>query len=36
MGGHEMNSYTKIKKDEKELNIPAALLIKLDYLSFEF
>ena len=26
----------KIKKDEKELQMPAALLIKLGYLSFEF
>ena len=26
----------KIKKDEKELHIPAAFLIKLGYMSFEF
>lgn len=32
----EMNYCNKIKKDEKELHIPAALLIKLGYLSFEF
>ena len=32
----EMNYCSKIKKDEKKLNIPAALLIKLGYKSFEF
>ncbi|MBU0942108.1 MAG: thermonuclease family protein [Bacteroidetes bacterium] len=32
----EMNYCNKIKKDEKELHIPAALLIKLGYKSFEF
>ena len=32
----EMNYCNKIKKDEKELHIPAALLIKLGYLSFNF
>jgi micrococcal nuclease len=32
----EMNYCNKIKKDEKELHIPAALLIKLGYLSFDF
>lgn len=32
----EMNYCNKIKKDEKELQIPAALLIKLGYMSFEF
>ncbi len=32
----EMNYCNKIKKDEKELNLPAALLIKLGYLSFNF
>ena len=32
----EMNYCNKIKKDEKELQIPAALLIKLGYISFEF
>jgi micrococcal nuclease len=32
----EMNYCSKIKKDEKELHIPAALLIKLGYLSFHF
>ena len=32
----EMNYCNKIKKDEKELHIPAALLIKLGFMSFEF
>ncbi|SHH05803.1 micrococcal nuclease [Flavobacterium fluvii] len=32
----EMNYCNKIKKDEKELHLPAALLIKLGYMSFEF
>ena len=32
----EMNYCSKIKKDEKELHIPAALLIKLGFMSFEF
>lgn len=32
----EMSYCTKIKKDEKELHLPAALLIKLGYMSFEF
>ena len=32
----EMNYCNKIKKDEKELHLPAALLIKLGYLSFDF
>ena len=32
----EMNYCSKIKKDEKELHIPAALLIKLGFISFEF
>jgi len=32
----EMNYCNKIKKDEKELHLPAALLIKLGYLSFNF
>ena len=32
----EMKYCAKIKKDEKELHIPAALLIKLGYKSFEF
>lgn len=32
----EMKYCDKIKKDEKELQMPAALLIKLGYLSFEF
>ena len=32
----EMNYCDKIQKDEKELQIPAALLIKLGYMSFEF
>ena len=32
----EMSYCNKIKKDERELNLPAALLIKLGYLSFEF
>lgn len=32
----EMNYCNKIKKDEKELQLPAALLIKLGYLSFNF
>ena len=31
----EMKYCAKIKKDEKELHIPAALLIKLGYKSFE-
>ena len=32
----EINYCNKIKKDEKELQVPAALLIKLGYLSFNF
>ena len=32
----EMNYCNKIKRDEKELHIPAALLIKLGYKSFDF
>ena len=32
----EINYCNKIKKDERELQIPAALLIKLGYLSFNF
>jgi micrococcal nuclease len=32
----EMNYCNKIKKDERELHLPAALLIKLGYKSFEF
>ena len=32
----EMNYCNKIKKDEKELHIPAAFLIKLGYMWFEF
>ncbi len=32
----EMNYCNKIKRDEKELHIPAALLIRLGYLSFNF
>lgn len=32
----EINYCDKMKKDEKELHIPAALLIKLGYKSFEF
>ena len=32
----EINYCNKIKKDEVELQIPAALLIKLGYLSFNF
>ena len=32
----EINYCKKIKKDEKELQVPAALLIKLGYLSFNF
>ncbi len=32
----ELNYCNKIKKDEKELQIPAALLIKLGFLSFNF
>jgi micrococcal nuclease len=32
----EMNYCNKIKNDEKELHLPAALLIKLGYLSFNF
>ena len=32
----EMSYCNKIKKDEKELHIPAALLIKLGHLSFKF
>lgn len=32
----EMSYCKKVKKDEKELNLPAAFLIKLGYLSFEF
>ncbi|MDI6050662.1 thermonuclease family protein [Flavobacterium sp. XS2P24] len=32
----EMNYCNKIKKDERELQIPAALLIKLGFLSFNF
>jgi micrococcal nuclease len=32
----EINYCNKIKKDEKELQIPAALLIKLGFLSFNF
>jgi micrococcal nuclease len=32
----EINYCDKIKKDEKELQTPAALLIKLGFLSFEF
>ena len=32
----EMNDCKKIKKDEIELQVPAALLIKLGYLSFNF
>ena len=32
----EMSYCNKIKKDEKKLHLPAAFLIKLGYLSFEF
>ena len=32
----ELNYCNKIKKDEKALQMPAALLIKLGYLSFNF
>ena len=32
----EMSYCNKIKRDEKELQMPAALLIKLGYLSFNF
>lgn len=32
----EINYCNKIKQDEKELQVPAALLIKLGYLSFNF
>lgn len=32
----EMNYCNKIKKDERELQMPAALLIKLGYLSLNF
>jgi len=32
----EMNYCNKIKNDEKELHLPATLLIKLGYLSFNF
>lgn len=32
----EMNYCIKIKKDEKDLKMPAALLIKLGFLSFNF
>jgi micrococcal nuclease len=32
----EMSYCNKIKKDEKELHLPAALLIKLGFLSFNF
>ncbi|OYX83196.1 MAG: hypothetical protein B7Y83_12285 [Flavobacteriales bacterium 32-34-25] len=32
----EINYCSKIKKDEKELHIPAALLIKLGFMSLEF
>ena len=32
----EINYCKKIKQDEKELQVPAALLIKLGYLSFNF
>jgi micrococcal nuclease len=32
----EMNYCSKIKNDEKELHLPAALLIKLGFMSFEF
>lgn len=32
----EINYCNKIKKDEKELHLPAALLIQLGYQSFEF
>ncbi|MFV5703340.1 thermonuclease family protein [Flavobacterium sp. XS2P12] len=32
----EINYCNKIKKDEKELQMPATLLIKLGYLSFNF
>lgn len=32
----EINYCNKIKNDEKELHLPAALLIKLGYLSFNF
>ena len=32
----EINYCSKIKKDEKELQVPAALLIKLGFLSFNF
>jgi micrococcal nuclease len=32
----EMNYCNKIKMDEKELHLPAAFLIKLGYMSFEF
>jgi micrococcal nuclease len=32
----EISYCNKIKKDEKELHLPAALLIKLGYMSFEF
>jgi micrococcal nuclease len=32
----EINYCNKIKKDERELQMPAALLIKLGYMSFEF
>ena len=31
-----MNYCNKIKRDEKELHLPAAFLIKLGYMSFEF
>ena len=32
----EINYCNKIKKDEKELQLPAALLIKLGFISFKF
>jgi micrococcal nuclease len=32
----EMNYCNKIKMDERELHLPAAFLIKLGYMSFEF
>ena len=32
----EINYCNKIKKDEKELQLPAALLIKLGFMSFNF
>lgn len=32
----EMSYCKKVKKDEKELHLPAAFLIKLGYMSFEF